>query len=120
VLPFRIDFINTVKQKSGVDEKQVKAIDIEKAMGAPERIRKIVAYILEHFDRKTYRKMNRSAYLHRSITNVQAVAGDKSRQTEEVKKRAELTDSTRFLRCRLSRWQKSITRNLNLPKKTET
>ena len=85
VLPFRIDYINTVKKKEGIDEKQVRAIDIERAMAAPERIREIVAYIIEHFDQKTYRKMNRSTYLHRTTTNVQAVASDNNRQTEEKK-----------------------------------
>ncbi len=55
VLPFRIDFINTVKQKDSIQDKDVLAIDVEKAMGAPERIREVVAYILEHFDQKTKR-----------------------------------------------------------------
>ena len=55
VLPFRIDFINTVKQKDDILDKEVRAIDIEKAMGAPERIREVVKYILEHFDQKTKR-----------------------------------------------------------------
>ena len=36
-------------------DKDVSAIDIERAMGAPERIREIVKYTLEHFDRKTKR-----------------------------------------------------------------
>jgi len=55
VLPFRIDFINTIKQKDNITDKNVHAIDIEKAMGAPERIREVVAYIIEHFDQKTKR-----------------------------------------------------------------
>ena len=55
VLPFRIDFINTIKQKEDIKDKNVSAIDIEKAMSAPERIREIVAYIIEHFDQKTKR-----------------------------------------------------------------
>jgi len=55
VLPFRIDFINTVKQKEGIADKDVRAIDVEKAMSAPERIREVTAYILEHFDQKTKR-----------------------------------------------------------------
>ena len=55
VLPFRIDFINTVKQKENISDKNVRAIDIEKAMSAPERIREIVAYIIDHFDQKTKR-----------------------------------------------------------------
>ena len=55
VLPFRIDFINTVRQKDDIQEKQVRAIDTDKAMSAPERVREVVAYILEHFDQKTKR-----------------------------------------------------------------
>jgi type I restriction enzyme R subunit len=55
VLPFRIDFINTVKQKEDIDDKDVRAIDVERAMGAPERVREVVAYILDHFDQKTKR-----------------------------------------------------------------
>ena len=55
VLPFRIDYVNTVKEKDNVKDSQVRAIDIEKAMGAPERIREIVRYTLEHFDQKTKR-----------------------------------------------------------------
>jgi len=60
VLPFRIDFINTVKKKDGIDEKQIRAIDIENAMGATERIREVVTYILEHFDQKTKRNSHYS------------------------------------------------------------
>ena len=55
VLPFRIDFINTIKQKENIQDKNVRAIDVEKAMSAPERVREVVAYILEHFDQKTKR-----------------------------------------------------------------
>jgi type I restriction enzyme R subunit len=55
VLPFRIDYVNTVKEKDNIKDKEVSAIDIERAMGAPERIREIVKYTLEHFDQKTKR-----------------------------------------------------------------
>jgi type I restriction enzyme R subunit len=55
VLPFRIDFVNTVKMSDGVEDTKIRAIDVEKAMSAPERIREVVAYILEHFDQKTKR-----------------------------------------------------------------
>jgi len=55
VLPFRIDFINTIKQKNDILDKNVQAIDIERALGAPERVYEIVKYILEHFDQKTKR-----------------------------------------------------------------
>ena len=55
VLPFRIDYINTVKASEGIADKQVPAIDTEKALLAPERIAQIVAYVREHFDQKTKR-----------------------------------------------------------------
>lgn len=55
VLPFRIDYINTVKAKDDVKDKQVNAIETEETLGAPERIEEVVTYILEHFDQKTRR-----------------------------------------------------------------
>jgi len=54
VLPFRIDYINTIKVGTVID-KQVSAIDTEHALLAPERIRQIVDYTREHFDQKTKR-----------------------------------------------------------------
>ena len=55
VLPFRIDFINTIKKPDHINDKQVRAIDSEKALADPKRISEIVAYVLEHFDQKTKR-----------------------------------------------------------------
>lgn len=55
VLPFRIDYVNTIKLPEGVADKQVSAIDTERALLAPERVRQVVAYTLEHFDQKTRR-----------------------------------------------------------------
>ena len=55
VLPFRIDYVNTIKEKENIQDAQVRAIDTEKAMEAPERIREVVRYTLEHFDQKTKR-----------------------------------------------------------------
>lgn len=55
VLPFRIDFINTVKEKDGIKDKQVSAIDAERALLDPHRIDLVTKYIIEHFDQKTKR-----------------------------------------------------------------
>ena len=55
VLPFRIDYVQRVKAKENIKDVQVRAIDIERAMSSPERIREIVKYTLENFDRKTMR-----------------------------------------------------------------
>lgn len=55
VLPFRIDYVNTVRQRTGRPDKEVSAIDTEKALASSARIREIVKYTLEHFDQKTKR-----------------------------------------------------------------
>ena len=55
VLPFRIDYVNTVKEKEGLTDKEVAAINTEEALSAHERVSKIVEYIIEHFDQKTKR-----------------------------------------------------------------
>lgn len=55
VLPFRIDYVDTVRKKDEIQDKDVRAIDVEKAMGAPGRVEEIVKYILAHFDQKTKR-----------------------------------------------------------------
>jgi type I restriction enzyme R subunit len=55
VLPFRIDYVNTVRMPAAVADKQVSAIDTEKALLAPERLRQVTGYVLEHFDQKTRR-----------------------------------------------------------------
>ena len=55
VLPFRIDYINTIKEKENIQDKKVNAIDIEKAMSDPNRIREVVSYIIDHFEQKTMR-----------------------------------------------------------------
>ncbi len=55
VLPFRIDYVDTIKQKDGTGDKQVTAIDTEEALNSPERIAEVVKYILKHFDQKTMR-----------------------------------------------------------------
>jgi type I restriction enzyme R subunit len=55
VLPFRIDYVNTIRLPEGVADEQVSAIDTENALLAPERISQVVGYTLEHFDQKTRR-----------------------------------------------------------------
>jgi type I restriction enzyme R subunit len=58
VLPFRIDYVSTIKTPEGLDDKQVTGIDKEKALLAPERMAQVVEYICEHFDQKTKRSEN--------------------------------------------------------------
>jgi type I restriction enzyme R subunit len=55
VLPFRIDFVDTIKMPDYINDKKVYSIDKEKALADPQRISEIVSYVLEHFDQKTKR-----------------------------------------------------------------
>lgn len=71
VLPFRIDYVNTIKEKTGIADEQISAIDREKAMASPERVSQVVKYILEHFDQKTKRS---SFYSFRVLDDIHKVA----------------------------------------------
>lgn len=83
VLPFRVDYIKTMDKEPDIDDKEVWDIDREKAYLAPERITKVVEYILDHFDQKT--KRNERAYQFRHLVNVSEVAAAKSGDVEEIR-----------------------------------
>lgn len=55
VLPFRIDYIQTMKGKDNVADDKVQGIDTDAAFMSPENISNVTRYILEHFDQKTKR-----------------------------------------------------------------
>jgi type I restriction enzyme R subunit len=55
VLPFKVDYISTVREAENIEDKKVSDIDREAILSAPERISNIVTYIREHFDQKTKR-----------------------------------------------------------------
>ena len=86
VLPFRIDYIKTMKDKENGKDKQVSAIDTEKALLEPKRIAEIVKYILEHFDQKT--KRNKESFDFSKLANVQEIATAKDRKGVEEKKQS--------------------------------
>lgn len=83
VLPFRVDYIKTMDKEPDIDDKEVWDIDREKAYLAPERISKVVEYILDHFDQKT--KRNERAYQFCHLVNVSEVAAAKSGDVEEIR-----------------------------------
>lgn len=90
VLPFRIDYIRTIKEKPEAKDKEVKAIDREKALQDEKRISEVVKYILEHFGQKT--KRNRESFGFSVLTNVKEVAGAKDRRSvSEVKQHVHMT-----------------------------
>jgi type I restriction enzyme R subunit len=55
VLPFRIDYVSTMREQEDIKDEKVWNIDREKALAAPARISNIVNYIRQHFDQKTKR-----------------------------------------------------------------
>ncbi len=97
VLPFRIDYIKTIKQneashhKEKEQDRQVSAIDTEKALLEPKRIAKIVTYILEHFDQKT--KRNRESFDFSKLMNVQEIASSQVKNRDKVE---EIKESVRM------------------------
>ena len=88
VLPFRIDYIKTIRMKDGVKDKDVAGIDKENALSAPERISAVVSYIIEHFDQKTKRNTNGGVYEFKALTNIAENAKAKDRGS--VKEQKEL------------------------------
>jgi type I restriction enzyme R subunit len=81
VLPFRIDYVDTLKMKSEIKDKKVMAIDIKRAENAPQRINGIVDYIIKQFNTKTYR--NEKSYYHSVLTNIDKVVVKKEEEIRE-------------------------------------
>ena len=80
VLPFRIDYINTVKEKEDIADKQVSSIDREHALLSDERVSMVTSYILDHFDQKT--KRNQFYSFNRTMNVADVVKfGDSKRET---------------------------------------
>lgn len=90
VLPFRIDYISTMKEQENIKDSKVWDINREKALAAPERISRIVSYILEHFNQKTMR--NDRSYSYNILTNIADIAKAKNRKDiDEIKQKVRLT-----------------------------
>ena len=89
VLPFRVDYIKTMEAEPDIDDKSVWDIDREKAFMAPKRIELVTAYILAHFDQKTYR--GDKSYVFNALTNIAEVAATKNGAVNEVKRKQRIS-----------------------------
>jgi type I restriction enzyme R subunit len=90
VLKFRIDYIRTIREADEVNDAQVRDINRDAALAAPERISNVVRYIREHFDQKTMR--NSKPYAYTRLANVQEAASARDRNAiEEVKQKIRLS-----------------------------
>ena len=82
VLPFRVDYVKTMKEKEDVENSKVWDIEREKALQDPRRIHNVAQYILEHFDQQT---KHGKAYSFSLLTNVKEIAADKKKTVEELR-----------------------------------
>lgn len=78
VLPFKVDYVSTVREAENIEDKQVNDIERESALMAPERIGNIVSYIREHFDQKT--KRNAKSYVFNATLNIADLAVSRHNQ----------------------------------------
>lgn len=88
VLPFRVDYVKTLEKEPDIDDAKVWDIDREAVWNSPKRISDVVKYILENFNRKTYR--NEKSYSFNSLLNIQEVASAKN-EAEEIKQKLRLS-----------------------------
>ena len=88
VLPFRVDYVKTLEKEPDIDDAKVWDIDREAVWNSPKRISDVVKYILDNFNRKTYR--NEKSYSFNSLLNIQEVASAKN-EAEEIKQKLRLS-----------------------------
>lgn len=90
VLPFKVDYIRTMREEDEVLDEMVSNIDRERALMAPERISLITKYILDHFAQKTRRDAR--SYSFSRLVNVKEVATARDRNVvKEEKQKTRLT-----------------------------
>ncbi len=87
VLPFRVAYIRTIKEKEDVENSNVWDIEREKALEDPQRIHNVTEYILQHFDQQTKRG---STYMFSKLVNIEKVATDKKKAVEELRQKTKL------------------------------
>ena len=89
VLPFRVDYIKTMDKEPDIDDKKVSDIDREAAYLAPERIKKVTAYILDHFNDKTHH--NEKWYAFNKLMNITEVATGEADKVKEIRQKQRLS-----------------------------
>lgn len=89
VLPFKVDYVSTVKEAADIEDKQVIDINREAVLASPKRLENIVKYIREHFDQKTLR--NTKSYQYSILSNVEQVSSTKDRsKIDEIRNKIRL------------------------------
>ena len=101
VLPFKVDYVSTVREAENIEDEKVKDIDREAILAAPERLENIVKYIRENFDQKTkrnsfYKIQDRRLAGFNSIFAVSSIAVAKKYYTEFKKQLADQPSDKRL------------------------
>ncbi len=90
VLPFRVEYISTMKEKKDIENQEVWSIDTDNALKDPRRIKLGTEYIIKHFNQKT--KRNDKSFIFNKLLNVNEVASSKKQgKVEEVKQLVRMT-----------------------------
>ncbi len=101
VLPFKVDYVSTVRESEDIEDKKVSDIDREAILMAPERMTKVVTYIREHFDQKTkrnsfYKLKDRRLAGFNSIFAVSSIDAAKKYYAEFQRQLAEVPSDKRL------------------------
>ena len=89
VLPFKVDYIKTMDIDDEIKDEDVWDINREAAYCAPERIKQVTSYILEHFDQKTYR--GNKTYVYSQLQNIAEVASKANGAVDEIKQKQRIS-----------------------------
>lgn len=82
VLGFRVDYVNTIKEMKVSEDEEVEDIEREEALLAPERIKLITGYILDHFDQQTNHRTFNSILATQSIDAAKSYYAEFKKQQE--------------------------------------
>ncbi len=101
VLPFKVDYVSTMREDENTENKKIKDIDRENALLSQQRIEIIVRYIREHFNQKTKRDSFYKVNNHRlkgfnSIFAVSSIDAAKKYYAEFQKQMAEMPSDKRL------------------------
>jgi len=90
VLPFKVDYISTMKEEENIVDEKICSIDREAALSSPKRLTNIVKYIIEHFNQKT--KRNNRSYSYSVTKNIKEIVTAKNRlKAERVMEKIRMT-----------------------------
>lgn len=88
VLPFRVEYVSTMKEKENIESSEVWDIERESALADPRRIKNVCQYILDHYAQQT--KQSKS-YAFSVIANVENMARDKRKKVYEIRQDTKVT-----------------------------